>query len=543
MFHYMYQNQRLRFACLLLLSIINCVFEVGLAYVMLQCVNLATSGNLSQAPKFIAFLIFYIVIYFIVDYFAKKTKWQVLKNAQINLRDDVSKQIFSMPIKDFHKKNTGGWLATLTNQLNMIEESYFMLWFGVFTDIFEFTVSLVFLFIISPLLTLFVFAVTGIQMLIPKIMSPKIADKKKDQAAVAEEFSVIASEHLNGFDLLRSFQLTAKSLHAISTSNKHWEESKYRVRIITTISRILSFTLGEILYVGIYFFGALLTLLGQMTVGSMIAASQLVVYIASPLQMLSDNMTDIRSAKEIIQKLEDDIRTEKRKKKNIEKLPVKFDAINFENVSFSYEEKKVIDKATFSIKSGGKYLLCGPSGAGKSTLVELITGVLYPDEGEISVDGINIDAFSLDEYARFILQCSQNIFVFNASLRDNVTLFNEDFTDEQVEKALQMVGFSSVMERFDDGLEHIISQGGQEISGGERQRIALARMELYSSPVVIFDESFANIDAESAKSLIENFTSNPKRTVILIEHKLPDEIAAYFDKKITVNKGQISVEE
>ncbi len=431
----------------------------------------------------------------------------------------------------------------MTNQLDMIEESYFKIWFSVFTELFEFVVSIVLLSFISPWLTLFVLLTTAIQMIVPKVMSPLIAKKKLEQAEAAEEFTVTATEHLNGFDLLRSFQLGAKSLQAITAANSRWESAKYRSRLLTSVARLLSFAFGQIIYVGIYFFGALLTILGQMTIGTMIAASQLVVYVASPLQSLNDDITEIRSAKEIISKLRSVLNYAQEAKAPTVDIPTKHEGIQIEHVTFAYEDAAILRDVCVSIERGEKYLLCGPSGAGKSTLIQLITGALRPDEGRICVDGIDINNFDSGQYARFVLQCSQNTFLFNASLKDNVTLFNDHFTDEEVIKVLKNVGLEYIFERFEDGLDEIIAQGGHELSGGERQKIALARMELYDPPVVIFDESFANIDLDAAKKLIEYVVSKPRRTVILIAHQLSDELAAIFDNKIIIEDAHVFLED
>lgn len=543
MFRYLYRKQLPRFICFVVISIISCLFEIGLAYVMLQCVDYAMAGKMSDAGVYAIWLSLYILIFFAVDFGAKRLKWQILRDAQTNFRDDVMSRIFSMTTDKFHEKNTSGWLSAFTNQLDMIEESYFKIWFCVFTEIFEFAVSLALLCLISPWLTLFVLGVTALQMIIPRIMSPLLAKKKAEQAVAAEEFTVIATEHLAGYDLLRSFQLTAKSLQAISTANHRWEESKYRTRIFTTLARLLSFTFGQVIYVGIYFFGALLTILGHMTVGAMIAASQLVVYIASPLQTLSDDITEIKSAREIINRLENEISCIQENQEQHVDVPDKFSTIEFKNVTFSYEDHLIVQDACFKLQRGGKYLLCGASGAGKSTLTHLLTGALRPNEGQIFVDEIDVQKFDREQYARFVLPCTQNTFIFNASLRDNITLFNENFSDEVILEALKAVKLSYILENFDDGLDHMVSQGGYALSGGERQKVALARIELYQPQVVIFDESFANIDLETTEKLIRRLTLKTDQTVVVIAHQMAEKLASCFDQYIVIDDAQVLMKE
>lgn len=215
LFSYLYNGQKLRFVCTVLLTIISSLFEVALVYVMMQCIDLAMGGSMSQAMSFAYWLIFYLVTYFVVDYFAKRLKWKTLETAQLNLRNDVTKSILARPINTFRAKNTGSWLAMITTQCDMIEESYFKMWFNVFSELFSFLVSSIILCFISPLLTLFVFITACIQMFVPKFMGPMIAKKRSKQMDAAENFTITATEHLNGFDLLKSFNLTAHSLQAI----------------------------------------------------------------------------------------------------------------------------------------------------------------------------------------------------------------------------------------------------------------------------------------------------------------------------------------
>lgn len=542
LFSYLYNGQRYRFICTLLLIIVSNLFEVMLAYVMMQCVDFAIQGSLPQAASFAIWLTLYLAVYFVVDYFSKRMKWKTLKNAQVNLRNDIVQGILSQPIHNFHGKNTGAWLSMLTNQCDMIEESYFKIWFALFSEVFTFTVSSILLCCISPWLALFVFVTATVQMIVPKMMGPKIAKKKAAQMESAEYFAVTSTEHLNGFDLLKSFHLTSQSIRSISEANHRWENAKFATRILTSMARLLSFTFGQILYVGIFFFGALLTISGAMTVSMMIAASQLVVYIASPLQTLSEDITEIKSIAALVESLRKDLAHAETPTAKVNTLPNLFGRIQFEDVSFFYGDTPIFEHIRATVDRGGKYLLCGPSGSGKSTLIKLMTGTENPSGGRVCIDGVDICTLGPEQLARFILPCTQSTFIFNASLRDNVALFDGRFSDEEIIAALRSVEFTYLLDRYGDGLDHMIAQSGQTLSGGERQKIALARMELFDPPVVVFDESFANLDAATAQRLTELVLANRERTVIIVAHQISEEMAQLFDKKIVIEGTKVHME-
>lgn len=542
LFSYLYKDQKLRFVSTLFLVTASSLFEVMLAYVMMRCVDLASEGSLQEASSFALWLVLYLATYFILDYVANKLKWKTLQNAQTNLRDDIVQKLLSMPVKLFHKKNTGSRISMLTSQCDMIEESYMEIWFSVFSELFTFFVSAIVLLYISPWLAVFVFVVAFVQLLIPRIMGPKIAERKSEQMRNAELFTVTATEHLNGFDLLKSFDLTSQSLHSISEANRQWETSKFKSRILSSTARLLSFTFGQILYVGIFFFGAMLTILGVMTVSKMIVASQLVVYIAAPLQTLGEDITELKSAVQLIRTLQKELLYSEKQVMEFEQFPATFREMDFKDVSFSYADIPIFDKINATIVRGEKYLLCGPSGSGKSTFIKLLTGIEDPDRGRVCIDGIDIRNLDTRQLANFILPCTQSTFIFNASVRDNVTLFNKRFSDEEILDALQKIEFTYVLQRYKDGLNHVITQGGQSLSGGERQKIALARMELFNPSIVIFDESFANLDTETARRLMEVAVSKKERTVIVVAHQMPQNMGHLFHKRIVIDGTSVNIE-
>lgn len=542
LFTYLYKGQKLRFVSTLFLVTASSLFEVMLAYVMMRCVDLASEGSLQEASSFALWLVLYLATYFILDYVANKLKWKTLQNAQTNLRDDIVQKLLSMPVKLFHKKNTGSRISMLTSQCDMIEESYMEIWFSVFSELFTFFVSAIVLLYISPWLAVFVFVVAFVQLLIPRIMGPKIAERKSEQMRNAELFTVTATEHLNGFDLLKSFDLTSQSLHSISEANRQWETSKFKSRILSSTARLLSFTFGQILYVGIFFFGAMLTILGVMTVSKMIVASQLVVYIAAPLQTLGEDITELKSAVQLIRTLQKELLYSEKQVMEFEQFPATFREMDFKDVSFSYGDIPIFDTINATIVRGEKYLLCGPSGSGKSTFIKLLTGIEDPDRGRVCIDGIDIRNLDTRQLANFILPCTQSTFIFNASVRDNVTLFNKRFSDEEILDALQKIEFTYVLQRYKDGLNHVITQGGQSLSGGERQKIALARMELFNPSIVIFDESFANLDTETARRLMEVAVSKKERTVIVVAHQMPQNMGHLFHKRIVIDGTSVNIE-
>ncbi|MCR5320650.1 MAG: ABC transporter ATP-binding protein/permease [Lachnospiraceae bacterium] len=536
----MYKNQKLRFTLYCVSLIISGFFEVLIAYIMMKCIDLALDKSLEEAFHMGIFIIFYLAGYFLVDFINKKLKWKVLQNAQTSLRNDVIEAVFGLGYDRFHGKNSNAWVSVMTNDLDVVQESYFKMLLNMVTDIFMLGISSVLLFHISYLLFFFVLIMGGIQTIVPKTMGKKIAEKRKKQVEHAEGFTVTAVERLEAFDLLKTYRLFAEPIKELKHSNEAMEQAKFNVRVTSSLAREMSFTFGQILYIGIYLFGAILTMFGFISMGAMVAASQLVVYIASPMQTLSEDITEIKSAIEILDRIYELVLKEEDKDMEGINAPVSFSTLEGVGVSFGYDTHMVIERSDFRIKNGKKYLLKGASGTGKSTLINLLSGRVKTQDGRICIDDMDLCDIKRDELPKFISVCTQSTYIFNASVRDNITLFNDSIPDDKVNRAIERARLTYVVNRYEDGLNHIISQGGSSLSGGEKQRVALARMYLYNSQIMVFDESFANLDKESAKDLLEDVLDCEK-TVIVISHQIEDN--PKFDAVISIKDLKVCVQE
>ena len=542
MLKYLYAQQKSKLFFFVVFSLLSSLFEIALSFVMLQSVNLAMDGNLSDALNDGLWFGLYILCYFFVDLICRRLRWSVIQGCQTHLRDELIQKIFNRSIPEFHSFNTSHWLSILTNDLDLLEETYFRVFIDLLIDVFSGVVSLIILLFISPWLVLFILCMIAVQMFVPNTMSGIISSKRKEQSESAEYFIATANEHLEGFDLLRSFHLTEASRVAMSSANQAWEKQKFGARYFSSLARLLSFTVGQIIYIGIYFIGAILTLNGLMTVGMMVAASQLVVYIANPIQNISDSITDMRSAKEIITKIQTLLNEAPSTESGTKDTPEHFTNLSVNHVSYGYDEDKlVLSDISFKLERGRKYLLEGSSGSGKTTLIKLLTDTLSPDSGDICLDGVPIKQFKSEQYARFIIPCSQQTFIFNATIRDNVTLFCHDFTDEEIIDAITKSGFSEILTRYPDGIDHVIDQAGSSLSGGERQRLALARIFLFKPQIVIYDESFAHLDANSVQSLIDLILKDDERTVVMTSHQVTPEIRERFHS-LVLKDGTIQSE-
>ncbi len=214
--------------------------------------------------------------------------------------------------------------------------------------------------------------------------------------------------------------------------------------------------------------------------------------------------------------------------------------IAFRHVSFSYEEggKDLFRDVSLALPCGSKTVIIGDNGAGKTTFINLLLSLLEPVSGSITVNGRDIRGINLEEYRQLFSVVSQEVFLFHDTLINNITL-GKDVPKETLDAIIKDVNLESVMEKY--GPDYEITENGSNLSGGQKQKIALARALVMDRPVLVFDEATSNLDRMSIRSFIELFDTRLRdTTVICVSHS--DEIIDYFDNRIVFSDGSVSLE-
>lgn len=195
--------------------------------------------------------------------------------------------------------------------------------------------------------------------------------------------------------------------------------------------------------------------------------------------------------------------------------------IQFSNVCFSYGQTQVLSGASFTINKGTIHAIVGPSGAGKTTIIQLLFRLWEPHTGRITVDGKEISDYSLDSLRNQISIVSQNIFLLNDTIYNNIVLHKENATDQQVERAMRGANIYELVNSLKDGWNTIVGENGIRLSGGEKQRLAIARALFRNSPIMVFDEATSMLDNNTEHEITEQILSLFRgKTIIIIAHRL-----------------------
>lgn len=364
------------------------------------------------------------------------------------------------------------------------------------------------------------------------VLSSKLFQNKLEQCSRAtskaqEVFTSSIKDLLSGLRILKVFGTLHRFFQHSEQASKNLETVWYHGRCvqkkadagITNIN-----LLGQAVNIILMF---LLGVWGIIPLQTVFGGGSLVNTVNNSLESLSLYLVEFSGYRPYFKKFEKKDTPDSAKA--LQELPPLENKISFQDVSFSYPGKPVLSHLNMELMKGKKYALVGPSGYGKSTLFHLILGHFQNYTGNIYFDQTNARDIDPDSLNRRIAYIEQDVYLFNTTIRDNITLGNS-FTEEQMEKALKNSALLNDLPSLPDGLETAVGENGSNLSGGQKQRVAIARALIHNRSILLVDEGTSALDQQNADIVEQSLTGNPDLTLILISHHLSEEGKKRFDK-------------
>lgn len=529
LYRYIIKDKKLYviYAVLLILSSITSVL---FAFVLSEIFNCAEEKNAERLLAVLFFGILFLILSVLFGYGYGVAKNILLCNAREELKKDLFQKILHKNVLEFEEKSTGEYMNELQNNLNLYENLYFKNILQIPMVAFSFIVAVIVCVYISPIM-LFVIIVLG---LLVSVMVKKLGKLLERTTAVyTKRSAVYASEIKDDFQGHRTicvYHLYEKIIEKHHQVNKMQEESKKKSENARTLFLSLNELAGLLSTIFIMAMAAFFSIRGDFSIGIVMAFGQLSGKIISPIMTASDTWVQFQSAKALTEKYNSILQNDKISESRVKKQVMNGD-IELHNVSFSWEKNQILDKFSEVFEQGKKYLIVGESGTGKSTLLHIIAGIYPIDEGNISIGRISfgdVDSISLN---RQIALVSQDVFLFNESIRNNITLF-DNCSEEKLQAVIKQCGLESMICELSEGVDTIIKENGSNFSGGEKQRINLARALIKDSPIILLDEVTANLDFATADFIEKMIVSLEGKTIISVSHKMSKELQKCYDRVI-----------
>lgn len=319
---------------------------------------------------------------------------------------------------------------------------------------------------------------------------------------------------------------------------KEVTEAKTLRRKTMIVVQSMGLVAGVIAQFGVFLAGAALAMKGYgISAGMLIAFVNLMNFVVSPIRTVPQYFAECKASCALIDKLAAAVEQNVRESGLEDKTKLE-KSITLEKLSFGYgAEKTILQDIDFSFEAGKSYAIVGASGSGKSTLLNLLMAS-HPDyTGSIRYDDTELRRISSESLYEMISIVQQNVFIFNATIRENITMFT-DFPKEEVDRAIEMSGLSELI--AERGEDYLCGENGSGLSGGERQRISIARSLLKKSQILLVDEATAALDIRTAYQVSNAILNLHELTRIVITHSLEENLLKRYDCVLTLKNGKVA---
>jgi ABC-type multidrug transport system fused ATPase/permease subunit len=440
------------------------------------------------------------------------------------IRQETYAHLIKLPMNFFSKRRVGELNSRIASDISLLQETFT-------TDLAEFLRQvliiiggIVFLSLTSVKLTLFMLAIIPAMMLAAVFFGRYIKRFSKQVQEKVAESNTIIEETLQGISNVKAFtneffeigRYTKKTNEVMQIAKKG---GRYRGAFASFIIFCL---FGSI--VAVIWYGVLMINSNELSIGELFTFILYSIFIGASVGGMADIYAKLQKAIGATEHLMDILEEEKEEIHSTFSADAVNGHIKFHNLSFAYPSRpdvQVLNNLNFEVQQGHNIALVGPSGAGKTTLASILFGFYKIEDGQISIDGKNIEEYDLHFLRKQIAIVPQDIILFGGSIKENIAYGKLDASEEEIEEAAKKANALNFINDFPEKMETLVGERGIQLSGGQRQRIAIARALLKNPSILILDEATSALDSESEKLVQEAMDVLMKgRTSIVIAHRL-----------------------
>ena len=540
---YLFKDNKASFIFAMVSIILESAFFTGEAYVFKNILDLVSLDmSMDKFYNTVLFSIGYILVHCVVIYMYRKAMGNYSRSVITEMKEDVFSNIYSRDLKSFSENNTESYVSIMLNDIKMIEKDYVINLSSIFAYMLDIIFAVILLFKFNVKVALVAIGFSVLLSMIPKFFSKELAALKKDLSDGMKTFLVKVKEISEGFETIKTYDIEDEAYDQFSVYNDEVEDVKYNIGVmdakINSALEFFSFLIQFLVSIIVVYF----IIKDNLTVGLVGSVGQLMVNICEPMEGFSGRFNRLKTVKPIVDNVigKNQVKTEK--SEDSIQIDEFRKSICFEDVKFSYDGKRnILDGINTCFEKGKKYAIVGESGSGKSTILKLILGYYSCNEGKLTVDGTDIDDLDEDSLSKLISVIQQDVFLFDTTIRNNITLF-KDYPEEEIEDVIEKAHLKSLIESLEDGLDTYIGEAGDKLSGGERQRISIARAMLKNTPILLLDEATSALDNITANEIEEMVLNMKGTTVISVTHRLNEERLKGYDKIFVIRDGKVMEE-
>lgn len=508
------------------------LFRVAAALVNTYVLNSLVQRNSSKFILYISLNITIYLLFGVLLFLTMYTQGVLTQKMSFDLRMGITKNITSGGYYFFHRHDTGTYGSWLTNDINLIETQGFDNYFNLVQvgsdTLFAGAALLSFHWSLVVAVVFLAFLTIGV----PQLGQHKMQRVNVNLAKGNEKFLAQVQSLLKGFDTLFSLNLQQRLAEKIKAPAE--KVADLNVKQKTTIAQLtmLGQTASIISQVGMIGLSGVLILRNLIPIGAILSTGSLSGTIFINLANFGPILAQLKSVRPLFEKYAVDADQNSCKTVLDAKEPV---TIQMQRLSYQYSDSNqvALKPISLAIQPGDKVAIVGPSGVGKSTLLNILDGKLSGYQGSVQVSGKQLDSLSGNSLRSKILYVDQVAYVFDGTVRDNLTM-GDQFSDTEIEQALQRADLADFVHQLPQGIDTPVGEDGRLFSGGQRQRLAIARGLLRHRQVMLIDEGTSSLDKESALKVENSFLNQRDLTVIFVTHQLHSDNEKQFNQVVAL---------
>lgn len=537
-----YINFKFNLTKIVVLSVLSSIVSVLFPMTLMKISDAITQGDTRTFYMKILAGIIIVCLQMLLHYIVERSQNKYIKNNIILIRSNIVKSLLNMTYDEFKSKKKSEYTAILLNDVKTLEEDFYISYLNFISKGWLLIFSLIELYIINPIFLLIVIFIIILMGLLPIFFSKTILRYRENYMLLNSGFTETINECLDGFETIKCYNIINKFLNIHKYKVKRFEESNQQMKNIIALANVIFGTTTMIISLSIFTIGGYLAINNSVTIGGLIAAIQLLMYIIEPTASIAESYNSINSTKPIRDRINNICNNEyqeKIKQKDVSITNVS--NIVLENLSYKYKdsEEYILNNISFTFEAGKKYAIMGENGSGKSTLLKIIGNLITDYEGKISINNIDYKDLNPESIYNTIAFVHQEDFLFNSSIRDNILLFSNDVNKyKDVDLLLDLLPLNDKIKSYINNTDYAIGYKGEYLSGGEKQKISIMRALLNSKGVLLLDEANSALDQPSSEQVTEIINSIENMLNIVITHKI-DESLKYFDSIIIIENGKI----
>jgi len=547
LYRWIFRNSLNLIIPILLAALVVTICELSVPWLLEQVIDEAISNTADHARinQFGMIMGGVIVVLYIVHHIYIRYEMRLICDTTYHIYRQMYNHLMRQPISYYKRKQTGELIHRITNDTTEFEDNTKHLLADLPYELMVVFGVLAMMLYLDWTLAIIVFCFLVVTSIISSRIGRPLPVLERKVQVLGARFSNRMQDIIQGMRTIKAFGNESIETERLDQANEN------RANVQRNSGRVESyllpiFDLMEILgVVLVVWYGAHLILKGELTAGGLVAFIAYMEILAGPVSRAGKyyrHWLESRAmAQRILEFLADTDYQKPDPRIKLSSLPYgKIEHIVFDSVSFTYPktERQILSDLSFSASKNEIIAIVGRNGAGKSTALELLQHFYTPNSGKILVGNLDLQLWQESVWRQRLGTMSQDVFLFNTSIRENIKYGKQNATDEEIQIACKKSGMDTIINRFPRGLASIVGEKGGKLSGGERQRIALARLFLMNPEVIIYDEPTAAMDGEAAKDVARTMLKLAKgRISLIIAHQA--EMVAIADKVILLDQGEL----